>query len=105
MQAETPIAEGRSFASRLRHFGGQPAIVADGGERLSYEELADRVDAFAARLGTSRRLLLIEATGHRHRRQTRKRRRDSEDIVQIHGQWIGLRLAQRESGGRCGRSQ
>lgn len=62
MQAETPIAEGRSFASRLRHFGGQPAIVADGGERLSYEELADRVDAFAARLGTSRRLLLIEAT-------------------------------------------
>ncbi len=62
MKADTPLTEGRSFASRLRRFGDQLAIIADSGERLTYDELADRVDVFAARLGPVRRLLLIEAS-------------------------------------------
>lgn len=39
----------------------KPALVADDGEQLSYGELADRADAFAARLGSTRSLLAIEA--------------------------------------------
>lgn len=57
----TPVADGPTFASKLRRFGSQVAIVTEAGERLTYDELADRVDAFAARLGPERRLLLVEA--------------------------------------------
>ncbi len=61
MHSDIAISEGAGFASRLRRFGAQPAIVSDKGERLSYAELADRVEDFARRLGDARRLLLIEA--------------------------------------------
>lgn len=61
MNVDILAADGPTFASRLRRFADQLAIVTDDGDRLSYTELADRVDAFAARLGPERRLLLIEA--------------------------------------------
>ncbi|MCG2839405.1 AMP-binding protein [Sandaracinobacter sp. RS1-74] len=53
--------KGSTFASRLRQFGERPAIVTESGERLSYDGLAGRVEAFAERLGPERRLLLVEA--------------------------------------------
>ena len=47
----------------LRAHGSRTAIHgADG--RLSYDELADRVDAVAARLGDTRRLVLVEGFWH-----------------------------------------
>jgi acyl-CoA synthetase (AMP-forming)/AMP-acid ligase II len=47
------------FADLRRH-GERVALLA-GDERLTYNELADRVDAVAARLGSVRSLVLIEA--------------------------------------------
>lgn len=49
------------FATDLRRHADAAALVCDSGERISYAALADLVDAFAARLGHERRLLLIEA--------------------------------------------
>lgn len=51
----------RGLASRLEEFGNATALVTEQGERMSYAELASRADEFAARLGRTRRLLLIEA--------------------------------------------
>ncbi len=53
------LASRVSFACQLRRFGTAEALVCDNGESLSYSELADRVAAFMARLGTERRLLLV----------------------------------------------
>ena len=53
--------EGRCFAARLRQYAGQPALVTEAGEIFSYDELADRAESFATRLGSRQRLLLIEA--------------------------------------------
>ena len=61
VNADIRIAEGPTFASRLRRFAGNTAIVTDDGQRLSYEVLADHVDRFAERLGDERRLVLIGA--------------------------------------------
>lgn len=60
---ETTAARGTidTFASRLERYGEALAVVSDGGERLSYLELARRADEFGAALGPGRRLLLLEA--------------------------------------------
>ncbi len=50
---------GVAFVHDLRSFGDAPAILGPGGPVLSYRELADRVDAAAAQLGTAPRLVLI----------------------------------------------
>ena len=50
-----------TFAGRLEEHGCALAVVTDGGERLSYIELAARADEFARRLPPGRHLLLIEA--------------------------------------------
>ncbi|MFG2054425.1 AMP-binding protein [Micromonospora sp. NPDC048930] len=53
-----PRTEPAPFVRALAGHGDRPALItADG--RLSYAELADRVDAFAARLGPERRLVLL----------------------------------------------
>ncbi|MBH5373109.1 AMP-binding protein [Bradyrhizobium glycinis] len=44
----------------LQMFGEKPAFVTSNGAIVSYAELARRADLFAARLGTERRLVLIE---------------------------------------------
>lgn len=48
------------FAAGLNRFGEAVAVRTDAGEAVSYAELARRADAFASRLGDTRRLLLIE---------------------------------------------
>ncbi|MFZ1989568.1 MAG: AMP-binding protein [Alphaproteobacteria bacterium] len=50
----------RFFADELESFGDSDAVVTPDGERVSYRELANRADAFAASLGKTRRLLIIE---------------------------------------------
>ncbi|WP_296598963.1 AMP-binding protein [Phenylobacterium sp.] len=50
----------RGFAGRLELFGAAVAVVTSNGETVSYAALAERADAFAARLAGAR-LLLIEA--------------------------------------------
>ncbi|MBT2533695.1 AMP-binding protein [Arthrobacter sp. ISL-48] len=50
-----------SFAADLAKYGDQPAILADD-QVLTYRELAERVDAFALRLGTGRRLVALAAS-------------------------------------------
>jgi acyl-CoA synthetase (AMP-forming)/AMP-acid ligase II len=45
----------------LAAFGDRPALLTDSGTH-TYAELAGRVDAFAARLGDTRRLVLVEGT-------------------------------------------
>ncbi len=54
---ETP---GVAFARNLHLFGNAVAVVVDGGKSITYAELADRADAFAASLGRPACLLLIE---------------------------------------------
>lgn len=49
------------FAQRLAGFGDRVAIVT-GKEELTYADLASRVEAFAQRLGTARRLVLVSGT-------------------------------------------
>ncbi|MFJ6313069.1 AMP-binding protein [Pseudarthrobacter oxydans] len=49
------------FAADLSSFGNRPAIITDG-LTLTYGELADRVDSFARRLGTERRLVALAAS-------------------------------------------
>ncbi|MBA3265021.1 MAG: AMP-binding protein [Nocardioidaceae bacterium] len=56
----TAVAETTTpFAARLAEFGDQVAILAADGQ-LTYRQLADRVDATARRLGSQRRLVLVE---------------------------------------------
>jgi acyl-CoA synthetase (AMP-forming)/AMP-acid ligase II len=50
-----------SFAADLAHYGNRPAILAEG-LTLTYRELADRVDDFARKLGTERRLVALAAS-------------------------------------------
>ena len=52
-----PEQTGR-FWTGLRRHGGHPAVVTDSGT-IGYADLADRVDALAARLGDTRRLVLL----------------------------------------------
>ena len=49
------------FAVRLREHGQNIALIADDGQRLTYLELADAVDAQAAMLTGPARLVIIEA--------------------------------------------
>ena len=55
----TPDAAG-TFARRLAAFGDNPALVT-GDETIYYKDLAARVDEFAARLGSKRTLVVVEA--------------------------------------------
>lgn len=48
------------FADRLETFGDRLAVITMKGERLTYRELAAKADAFAAPLGSTRRLLIVE---------------------------------------------
>lgn len=48
------------LAANLASHGDRPALLT-GGRVLSYRELAHRVDAYAARLGTTRRLVVLVA--------------------------------------------
>lgn len=57
---EAAVATPPVFASGLRRFGQAAALVTATGE-VSYAALADRADAFAARLGTGRKLVVLEA--------------------------------------------
>ncbi len=52
----------RRLVPHLRHHGGATALIAPGAERdrLTYAELADRVEAEAATYGAARRLVLVE---------------------------------------------
>lgn len=50
-----------TFATRLEQYGAAIAVIAEGGESLTYKELAARADAFGESLGPRPRLLLIEA--------------------------------------------
>ena len=54
------VTQGTSFAARLEEHGDRPAVVADG-VGLSYDELARRADEVAERLGTTRRLVVLQA--------------------------------------------
>lgn len=49
------------FARRLRDGGARLAVVTDSGERLSYAQLADAVEAVAARLPQPACLVILEA--------------------------------------------
>ncbi|HJV99110.1 MAG TPA: AMP-binding protein [Arthrobacter sp.] len=51
---------GVALAADLASHGDRPAVMT-GGTVLSYRDLAGRVDAFAARLGTARRLVVLAA--------------------------------------------
>src|ERR1700752_3617428 len=51
------------LVAHLRRYAGAAALIAPGAdrERLTYAELADRVEAEAMTYGTARRLVLLEA--------------------------------------------
>ncbi len=57
---EAAVSRPPAFASGLRRFGDAVALVTKSGE-VSYAALAGRADAFAARLGVERKLVLLEA--------------------------------------------
>lgn len=50
------------FADTLHHFGNQLAIILPNGRSITYAQLAQKADEFAARLGPGKKLLLIEAS-------------------------------------------
>ncbi|GAA5123313.1 AMP-binding protein [Haloechinothrix salitolerans] len=52
---------GVPFATSLAQHGERTALIDAHGQRLTYRELADRVAAMRARLGTTRRLVLVAA--------------------------------------------
>ncbi|WP_241245600.1 MULTISPECIES: AMP-binding protein [Protofrankia] len=54
-------APGVPFATTLRAHGGRLVVVTPHGVELTYDQLADRVEEAATRLGGGRRLVMIEA--------------------------------------------
>lgn len=50
-----------TFATRLECYGDAIAVVSENGERITYAELAAKADDFASQLGSTARLLIIEA--------------------------------------------
>lgn len=50
-----------SYATRLERFGDAPALVDEDGAVTSYASLARQADALAAEIGTTRKLILLEA--------------------------------------------
>ena len=61
--AGTPLAG--TLADHLAAYGDRTALLGNGaGPGLTYADLAGRVRAFAARLGTTRRLVLVEGANH-----------------------------------------
>lgn len=57
---DAAVSSPPAFAGGLRRFGDAVALVTKTGE-VSYADLAARADAFAARLGAGRKLVLLEA--------------------------------------------
>lgn len=57
----TTTATGVPFATNLAKHGERTALIDAHGRHLTYRELADRVAAMRARLGTTRRLVLVAA--------------------------------------------
>lgn len=55
-----PNAQILASLTTFRQFGQRPALLDQVSEAISYEVLADHVDAFAARIGPERRLILLE---------------------------------------------
>lgn len=55
-----PLPSVAAFWHRLREYGDSPALVS-GSETVSYGELHQRVEELADRLGTTRRLVLLQA--------------------------------------------
>lgn len=53
------LRPGVDFAKAPRNFGAAVAVITEDGPSLSYSDLADRVDAFARRLGPEKRLLYV----------------------------------------------
>lgn len=51
-----------AFAANLARFGERTALIDAQGQRLTYRELAEKVAAMRARLGTERRLVLVAAS-------------------------------------------
>ena len=48
------------FVDRLRAHGERTALASECGKRLSYQELADAVDALAATLHGPARMMIVE---------------------------------------------
>lgn len=61
MTTAAPTRPAPVFVTALRHHGTRTALIS-GSERLSYAELADRVDDAAAALAGTRRLVLVPAS-------------------------------------------
>jgi acyl-CoA synthetase (AMP-forming)/AMP-acid ligase II len=61
MTTAAPTRPAPAFVTGLRHHGARTALIS-GPERLSYAELADRVDDAAAALAGTRRLVLVPAS-------------------------------------------
>ncbi|HEY3016612.1 MAG TPA: AMP-binding protein [Nocardioides sp.] len=59
MLTSAPARPAPALVARLASYDDRPALVC-GDRTVDYAELADRVDAFADRLGTTRRLVLVE---------------------------------------------
>jgi acyl carrier protein len=59
-QASTSPSLERFFPDTLEMFGGRSAFITADGTTVSYTDLARQADLFAARLGSERRLVLIE---------------------------------------------
>ena len=54
-----------ALADHLAAYGDRTALLGNGaGPGLTYADLAGRVRGFAARLGTTRRLVLVEGANH-----------------------------------------
>lgn len=53
-----------AFAVRLETFGTRTAVVTEGGEAITYAELARRADAAVKDVGRGRRLIALEARNH-----------------------------------------
>ena len=61
--AQAPLAG--NLADHLAAYGDRTALLGNGaGPGLTYADLAGRVRGFAARLGTTRRLVLVEGANH-----------------------------------------
>lgn len=60
------LAPGVPFAANLAHYGERTALIDAHGRRLTYRELADQVADMRARLGATRRLVLVAAANDIH---------------------------------------